>query len=104
MAIGEHILDLSVVSHLFTGEQLKANRHVFLEVCFGECKHLTSYSLMKVRRTLHLLAFVLLDSQDSLNEFMALGSKAWKEARAHIQDMLDQNSPLIQDDESLSKK
>ena len=35
VAIGEHILDLSVVSHLFVGDQLKNNQHVFLEVTFN---------------------------------------------------------------------
>lgn len=32
VAIGEHILDLEAVAHLFNGPELKNNQHVFKEV------------------------------------------------------------------------
>ncbi|KAK2164140.1 hypothetical protein LSH36_68g07093 [Paralvinella palmiformis] len=59
VAIGDKILDLSVIKHLFSGPALNGNQDVF--------------------------------NKSVLNDFMALGYAAWKEARARLQELLSVN-------------
>ena len=39
--------------------------------------------------------------QDSLNEFLALGRKAWREVRTQLQNLLDAKTPTLRDDVDL---
>lgn len=71
MAIGQYVLDLSRVSHLFTGPI--------------------------VTGTLAKSVF----SQPTLNDFMSLGCDAWTEVRGTIRSLLSQDSPVIRDDVDL---
>ncbi|KAK2164143.1 hypothetical protein LSH36_68g07008 [Paralvinella palmiformis] len=59
VAIGDKILDLSVIKHLFNGPVLNGSQEVF--------------------------------NKPVLNDFMALGYPAWKEARARLQELLGVN-------------
>lgn len=43
-------------------------------------------------------------SESTLNNFMALGHKAWAEARTYISNLLDANEPSLRDNESLKKR
>jgi len=72
VAIGEHVLDLSAVAHLFNGILMRVNRDVF--------------------------------SENTLNSFMALTNKHWKEARETIRHILSADNPILRDDEKLRKK
>ncbi|KAK2164142.1 hypothetical protein LSH36_68g07006 [Paralvinella palmiformis] len=59
VAIGDKILDLSVIKHLFNGPVLNGSQEVF--------------------------------NKPVLNDFMALGYPAWKEARARLQELIGVN-------------
>lgn len=72
MAIGDQILDLSIIRHLFTGPILSKHQDVFV--------------------------------QPTLNNFMALGQGAWKEARAHLQTLLSAGHARLRDDQELRKR
>ncbi|CAG9863312.1 unnamed protein product [Phyllotreta striolata] len=72
VAIADSILDLSEVSHLFAGPELKNHQNAF--------------------------------KQETLNEFMALSPKAWKEARDTIQSMLSEDNPILKDNAALRKR
>ncbi|KAK7066849.1 hypothetical protein SK128_015946 [Halocaridina rubra] len=72
VAIGDLILDLSVIAHLFNGPLLSSQQDVF--------------------------------KQPTLNAFMALGSAAWKEARAKLQSLLNADEPILRDDQTLREK
>ncbi|XP_074042553.1 fumarylacetoacetate hydrolase [Leptinotarsa decemlineata] len=72
VAIADSILDLSEVSHLFTGPELQNNQHVFKE--------------------------------QTLNSFMGLSWKAWKEARETIQSILSEGNPAIRGNPDLMKR
>ncbi|KAM9461739.1 fumarylacetoacetase [Clarias gariepinus] len=72
VAIGDQILDLSVIKHLFTGPELSRHQHVF--------------------------------DQPTLNAFMALGSGAWREARALIQALLRAEEPTLRDSHELRSR
>ncbi|KAI5101227.1 fumarylacetoacetase isoform X1, partial [Silurus meridionalis] len=69
VAIGDQILDLFAIKHLFTGPELSQHRHVF--------------------------------DQPTLNAFMALGSSAWREARAVLQTLLRADEPRLRDNHEL---
>ncbi len=43
-------------------------------------------------------------SRPSLNDFMALGRPAWREARATLQDLLSADNPTLRDDEALRRR
>ncbi|XP_044263920.1 fumarylacetoacetase [Tribolium madens] len=64
VAIGDQILDLKQISHLFVGPELKKNQDVFRE--------------------------------KTLNKFMGLTKKAWKEARDTIQNLLSIDNQTLQ--------
>lgn len=64
VAIGDEILDLNFIAHLFDGPLLKHKQNVF--------------------------------QSDCLNDFMALGRAAWREARAELQDLLSANNNTLQ--------
>ncbi|EFA06443.1 fumarylacetoacetase [Tribolium castaneum] len=64
VAIGDQILDLRQISHLFVGPELKNNQDVF--------------------------------KQKTLNKFMGLTKKAWKEARDTIQNLLSVDNQTLQ--------
>ncbi|CAK6442380.1 unnamed protein product [Pipistrellus nathusii] len=72
VAIGDQILDLSIIKHLFTGPILSKHQDVFV--------------------------------QPTLNNFMALGQGAWKEARAHLQTLLSAGHARLRDDAELRKR
>ncbi|XP_019869350.1 fumarylacetoacetase [Aethina tumida] len=72
VAIGDQILDLSKISHLFTGPELKDNQNVFKE--------------------------------QTLNEFMKLDEKAWREARNTLQNLLSIENPTLQNDVELRSR
>ncbi|XP_005858343.2 PREDICTED: fumarylacetoacetase, partial [Myotis brandtii] len=72
VAIGDQILDLSVIKHLFTGPILSKHQDVFV--------------------------------QPTLNNFMALGQAAWKEARAFLQNLLSASQARLRDDAELRKR
>ncbi|KAF2899244.1 hypothetical protein ILUMI_06935 [Ignelater luminosus] len=72
VAIGDQILDLKEISHLFNGPELVNKQHVFKE--------------------------------STLNSFMGLGPKAWKEARIRLQDLLSVNNTTLQNDENLRSR
>ncbi|XP_076012002.1 fumarylacetoacetase [Genypterus blacodes] len=72
VAIGDQIVDLSVIKTLFQGPELSEHQHVF--------------------------------DQPSLNAFMALGYKAWKEARRTLQGLLSVNQNTLKDDVSLRSR
>ncbi|KAM5173146.1 fumarylacetoacetase [Mantella aurantiaca] len=69
VAIGDQILDLGVIGHLFNGPFLAAHQAVFKE--------------------------------PTLNGFMALGHKAWKEARQVLQKLLAASEPMLRDNKEL---
>ncbi|MEO8210251.1 MAG: fumarylacetoacetase [bacterium] len=73
VAIGEFILDLSVIENkgFFNNTSIK-DKKIF--------------------------------SSPSLNGFMALGKKAWKEVRNEIQNLLRADNPTLRDDEILRKE
>ncbi|XP_042330123.1 fumarylacetoacetase [Sceloporus undulatus] len=72
VAIGDQVLDLSAIKHLFNGPVLSKHHQVF--------------------------------EQPTLNQFMALGWEAWKEARACLQKMLSANEPTLRDNAELRKR
>ncbi|GJQ66118.1 Faa [Trypoxylus dichotomus] len=65
VAIGDLILDLSEIAHLFDGPELREHQDVF--------------------------------RKDTLNEFMGLQPKAWKEAREKLQELLSIDNQTLQD-------
>ncbi|XP_056427521.1 fumarylacetoacetase [Hyla sarda] len=69
VAIGDQILDLSVIRHLFNGPVLSGKQDVFHE--------------------------------PTLNSFMGLGSKAWREARQTLQQLLSATEPTLRDNKEL---
>lgn len=69
VAIGDLILDLSVIAHLFSGPVLSSHQDVL--------------------------------RQPTLNDFMSLGSTAWKEARSRLQTLLSADNPILRDDQQL---
>lgn len=69
VAIGDQILDLSVISHLFNGPNLSGKQDVFHE--------------------------------PTLNNFMALGRNAWREARQTLQQLLSATEPTLRDSKEL---
>lgn len=71
VAIGDKVLDLSVIAHLFNGPELVKHQNVFKET--------------------------------TLNSFMALSKKAWKEARDRLQSLLSGEDPALKNDEILMK-
>ncbi|XP_043287790.1 fumarylacetoacetase [Venturia canescens] len=71
VAIGDQILDLFAIAHLFTGPLLASNQNVFAE--------------------------------ETLNDFMALGRDAWKEARSTIQNLLSVDNQTLQKPELRSR-
>lgn len=72
VAIGDLILDLSLIAHLFNGPALSSKQCVF--------------------------------QKQTLNEFMGLGSAAWKEARSRLQSLLSADNPCLRDDKALRAK
>jgi len=71
VAIGDYVLDLSQIKHLFDGPELK-DKHVFEQV--------------------------------TLNDFMGLGSAAWKEARSTLQKILSKDQAILRDNAALREK
>ncbi|XP_018416865.1 PREDICTED: fumarylacetoacetase [Nanorana parkeri] len=69
VAIGDQVLDLSVIRHLFNGPFMSAHQAVF--------------------------------NEPTLNNFMALGHKAWKEARQVLQKLLAASEPTLRDNKEL---
>ncbi|KAM9311124.1 fumarylacetoacetase [Gastrophryne carolinensis] len=69
VAIGEQVLDLSVIRHLFNGPFLSGHQDVF--------------------------------NEPTLNNFMALGCNAWREARQVLQKLLAASEPTLQDNKEL---
>ena len=96
MAIGDHILDLLVVAHLFNGAELSKHQHVFKEVCN------TIFNLFS--QIYRLLLFVNFLFQSTLNSFMDLGPSAWTEARNTIKDLLTAGKSLLEDNPELKKQ
>lgn len=72
VAIGDLILDLSLIAHLFNGPALSSKQCVF--------------------------------QKQTLNEFMGLGSAAWKEARSRLQSLLSADNSCLRDDKALRAK
>lgn len=72
MAIGDQILNLNEIAHLFTGPELRNHQNVF--------------------------------KQPTLNDFMGLNHRAWKEARETIQTVLSAENPILQNDDGLRKR
>lgn len=93
VAIGEHILDIYEVAHLFNGSELKNNQHVLKEV-YSTCNHV-GLNIVKIAK----LCF-----QSTLNSFMGLGPKAWTEARKTLQDLLSTGNKTLEDDTLLREK
>ncbi len=100
MAIGDKILDLSVVKHLFTGSVMTANQDVFDEV--SRRADISSFlkSLFTPKGKQMSIAFF----QPVLNKFMALGHNAWKETRARLQELLSVNNSEIKGNIELMNK
>ncbi|XP_041082118.1 fumarylacetoacetase-like [Polyodon spathula] len=72
VAIGDQILDLGVIKHLFSGPVLSKHQDVF--------------------------------DQPTLNAFMGLGHKAWKEARTVLQKLLSANETTLREDVGLRSR
>ncbi|XP_030045697.1 fumarylacetoacetase [Microcaecilia unicolor] len=72
VAIGDQILDVGAIKHLFQGPILSQHQYVF--------------------------------DEPTLNKFMGLGHKAWKEAREYLQDLLSARNPGLRDHEELRKR
>uniref|UniRef100_A0A8C9XIR6 Fumarylacetoacetase n=1 Tax=Sander lucioperca TaxID=283035 RepID=A0A8C9XIR6_SANLU len=72
VAIGDQILDLSVIKSLFRGPVISKHQDVF--------------------------------DQPTLNDFMALGYEAWREARRTLQGLLSANESTLRDDVSLRSR
>ncbi|CAH0551577.1 unnamed protein product [Brassicogethes aeneus] len=72
VAIGDQILDLHEIAHLFAGPELINHQHVFKD--------------------------------STLNSFMGLSQKAWKEARETLQSLLSVENPLLQNNGDLRSR
>ncbi|KAJ7311072.1 hypothetical protein JRQ81_006670 [Phrynocephalus forsythii] len=72
VAIGDQVLDLGAIKHLFDGPILSKHCHVF--------------------------------EQPTLNQFMALGCEAWKEARMYLQKLLSAKESTLRDNTELRKR
>ncbi|ETE66716.1 Fumarylacetoacetase, partial [Ophiophagus hannah] len=83
VAIGDQILDLNAVKHLFDGPVLSKQHHVF-EQSRGK-----------------MISLLLL--QLTLNAFMGLGWEAWTEARSRLQKILSDKEPTLRDNSELRK-
>ncbi|XP_029430441.1 fumarylacetoacetase isoform X3 [Rhinatrema bivittatum] len=72
VAIGDYILDVGAIKHLFQGPILSQHQQVF--------------------------------DEPTLNKFMGLGHKAWKEARECLQDLLSARNPTLRDNKELRER
>jgi len=84
VAIGEEILDLSVILHLFNGPQLSKNQHVFKQSTLNGFMGLSRASWIEARQ---LLQGILGDSNPTLRDDAELRQKAFvkqKDAIMHL--------------------
>jgi len=99
VAIGEHILDLSVVSHLFVGDQLKNNQHVFQESALNGLMGLGPKAWSEARRTIQDLlsagTTTLQGNEDLKKRALVLQSEAVMHLPAQIGDYTDFYSSII---------
>ena len=102
MAIGNYVLDLSEVKHLFNGPELSSKQSVFTEVYFKFFDELflfefSDHTIFTISTLLYVIVSIkLLDTYDfifqsTLNNFMSLGRPAWQEARATLQKILSKD-------------
>uniref|UniRef100_H2NP00 Fumarylacetoacetase n=2 Tax=Pongo abelii TaxID=9601 RepID=H2NP00_PONAB len=118
VAIGDQILDLSVIKHLFTGPVLSKHQDVFNQVHEGLRQHQERiwvgrsqdgrigtapvYSSQRERRRRRVIS--AFPSEPTLNSFMGLGQAAWKEARVVLQNLLSVSQARLRDDTELRKR
>eukprot|EP00088_Acartia_fossae_P068828 TRINITY_DN8808_c0_g1_i1.p1 TRINITY_DN8808_c0_g1~~TRINITY_DN8808_c0_g1_i1.p1 ORF type:complete len:421 (-),score=116.64 TRINITY_DN8808_c0_g1_i1:126-1388(-) len=98
VAIGEHIVDLSKISHLFDGPLLSEHQAVFQQPCLNGLMSLPRACWLEARKTLTTLLSsscpVLRDNTDLRNRALLLQSEASMHLPAKIGDYTDFYSSL----------
>lgn len=95
VAIGEHIVDLSRVSHLFTGVHLKDKQHVFHETTLNEFMSLGPDAWSEARRTLQRLLAAGNDELAAVDGALVAQSDADMHLPARIGDYTDFYSSIV---------
>jgi hypothetical protein len=106
VAIGDQILDLSVIKDLFTGSHISQHKDVFSEVSYLRFATILLDKMRNRFRSAHCCVYSISIAllQHTLNAFMALGRPAWSETRQTLQKLLSKDEPTLRENVALREK